>query len=90
MSGIGFFIVSDGTATVSAGGKDVATLGPGDHFGELAMITESERTATVTAKSQLRCLEIQFWDFREFARENPDVTWKLLQHVVGVLSSRPS
>lgn len=85
MSGIGFFIVSEGAATVTVGGKEVATLGPGDHFGELAMITEKERTATVTATTRLRCLEIQFWDFRDFARENPDVTWKLLQHVVGVL-----
>ena len=85
MSGIGFFIVSEGAATVTVGGKQVATLGPGDHFGELAMITEKERTATVTATTRLRCLEIQFWDFRDFARENPDVTWKLLQHVVGVL-----
>jgi CRP-like cAMP-binding protein len=85
MSGIGFFIVSEGAATVTIGGKQVATLGPGDHFGELAMITEKERTATVTATTRLRCLEIQFWDFRDFARENPDVTWKLLQHVVGVL-----
>ena len=85
MSGIGFFIVSEGAATVTVGGQQVATLGPGDHFGELAMITEKERTATVTATTRLRCLEIQFWDFRDFARENPDVTWKLLQHVVGVL-----
>ena len=86
MSGIGFFIISEGEATVSAGGKQVATLGPGDHFGELAMINESERTATVIAKTRLRCLEIPFWDFRDFARENPDVTWKLLQHVVSVLA----
>ncbi len=88
MSGIGFFIVSEGTAVVSVGGKQVSTLGPGDHFGELAMISESERTATVTAQTRLCCLEIQFWDFRDFARENPDVTWKLLQHVVRLLSTR--
>ncbi len=87
MSGIGFFIISEGEATVSVGGKSVATIGPGGHFGELAMITESERTATVTAKTRLRCMEIPFWEFRDFARENPDVTWKLLQHVVAVLSS---
>ncbi len=86
MSGIGFFIISEGEATVSVGGRQVATLGAGDHFGELAMISESERSATVTAKTRLRCLEIPFWEFRDFARENPDVTWKLLQHVVRVLS----
>ena len=84
MSGVGFFIISEGTATVAVGGKQVARLGPGDHFGELAMISEGERTATVTAETSLRCLEIPFWDFRDFALENPDVTWKLLQHVVGL------
>lgn len=87
MSGIGFFIISEGEATVTVGGKQVGKLGPGDHFGELAMISESERTATVTAKTRLRCLEIPFWEFRDFAGANPDVTWKLLQHVVRVLSA---
>jgi CRP-like cAMP-binding protein len=87
MSGVGFFVVADGEATVTVGGKEVATLGPGDHFGELALISEKERTATVTATTQVRCLEIPFWDFRDFAHANPDVTWKLLQHVVEMLGS---
>ena len=87
MSGIGFFIVTEGTAIVTVGGEQVATLGPGDHFGEIAMINERERTATVTAETQVVCLEIPFWDFKEFALKNPDVTWKLLQHVVNVLSA---
>jgi len=85
MSGVGFFVVADGTAEVTVDGKQVATLGPGDHFGELAMIAGNERSATVTATSELSCLEIPFWDFREFAHDNPDVTWKLLEHVVHVL-----
>ena len=88
MSGVGFFVVTQGEAVVSVGGRAVATLGPGDHFGELALISEGERTATVTAQGQVRCLEIPFWDFRGFALENPDVTWKLLQHVVGLLAAK--
>jgi CRP/FNR family cyclic AMP-dependent transcriptional regulator len=87
MSGVGFFVVADGEATVTVGGNEVATLGPGDHFGELALISQKERTATVTAKTEVRCLEIPLWDFREFAHANPDVTWKLLQHVVDLLGS---
>lgn len=59
-------------------------------LGELALITESERTATVTAETALRCLEIPFWDFRSFAHDNPDVMWKLLQHVVEMLSAPSS
>ena len=85
MSGVGFFVVGSGEASVNAGGKDVATLGPGDHFGEIALVSEAARTATVTATTELRLLEIPFWDFRDFAHANPDVTWKLLQHVVALM-----
>ena len=60
-------------------------IGPGDHFGELAMITREPRTATITAETPLRCLTIRFWDFREFAKANPDVSWNLLQHLAGML-----
>ena len=90
MSGIGFFIVTDGLASVVVGGNEVATIGPGDHFGELALIAERERTATVTAQTELECLELTSWDFREFVQSDPDVSWKLLQHVVKVLLDRPS
>ena len=86
MSGVGFFVIAEGEATVSRDGTELTTLGPGDYFGELALISERERSATVTAKTQVRALEIPFWDFREFAHGNPDVTWKLLQHVVEMLS----
>ena len=89
MSGVGFFVITEGQAAVSVGGKEVAKIGPGDHFGELALISERERTATVTAETRLQCLEIPFWDFREFAMANPDVTWKLLQHVVELLTEEP-
>ena len=83
MSGIGFFVVVDGEADVTVGGTSVGTLRPGDHFGEIALISEGTRTATVTATTPLRVLEIPFYDFREFAFENPDVMWKLLQSVVA-------
>jgi CRP-like cAMP-binding protein len=85
MSGVGFFVVVDGDAVVSIGGTEVKRLGRGDHFGELALVSEGERTATVTATTELRLLEIPFWAFRDFAHANPDVTWKLLQHVVALV-----
>ncbi len=90
MSGMGFFVVAAGEATVSVGGVEVAQLWAGDYFGELALVSKGERTATVTARTELRCLEIAFSDFREFAHANPDVTWKLLQHVVSMLRPEPS
>ena len=86
MSGVGFFIVAEGAASISVDGTEVATIGPGDHFGELALISEGERTATVTATTRLRCLVIAFWDFRRFAKENPDVSWALLQRLAGLLT----
>lgn len=85
MSGIGFFVVAEGEAAVSVRGDVVATLKPGSHFGEIALISEAERTATVTATTDLRLLEIPFYEFRDFAHDNPDVMWKLLQDVVEML-----
>jgi len=85
MSGVGFFIVAEGETSVSVEGVEVTRLGPGDYFGELALISEDARTATVTAVTRVRCLVIAFWDFRRFAKENPDVTWMLLQHLARLL-----
>ena len=87
-SGNSFFVIVDGAATASVGGNEVRKLGPGDHFGELALISERVRGATVTADEPMRCLVMGFWDFRRFAKQNPDVTWKLLQHVVELLAER--
>ena len=85
-SGVSFFVIVDGTATVSMDGNEVTHLGPGDHFGELSLISERVRSATVSADGPMRCLVLGFWDFRRFAKENPDVSWKLLEHVVELLS----
>ena len=85
MSGVGFFIITEGEASVIVDGREVARLGAGEHFGELALISEGVRTATVTALTPLQCLEITFWDFRRIAKDNPDIAWKLLQYVVGLL-----
>lgn len=87
MSGVGFFIVAEGEAVVTVDGKDVARLGAGDYFGELALVTEAARMATVTAVTRLTCHVIALWDFRKFAKENPDVCWALLEHVAGLLAA---
>jgi CRP-like cAMP-binding protein len=84
-SAIGFFIIVEGEAAVEVDGVEVTRLGPGDHFGELALITERVRTATVKALGEVRCLVLAFWDFRSFVKGNPDVAWKLLEHVVRLL-----
>ena len=89
-SGISFFVIVEGTATVSVDGAQVRQLGPGDHFGELALISKRVRSATVTADGPMRCLGMRFWDFRKFAKDNPDVSWKLLEHVVELLEDERS
>lgn len=87
MDGIGIFIVAEGTAAVHVDGKQVGVLGPGDHFGELAVINRAERSATVVAETPLRCLMIAFWDFRKLATAHPDVLWKLLEQLADVLAA---
>ena len=86
--GIGFFVVVDGQGTVTVGDKQVATVGPGDYFGEVALISDRVRTATVTATTDLRCLVMTMWDFRAFVQGDAEVAWKLLEHVGGMLHNR--
>lgn len=86
MSGVDFFVIAEGVASVSVDGKTVDRLGAGDYFGELALIGERTRAATVTAETPLRCLTMRSWDFRRFVTDNPGVSWKLLQHLVELLS----
>ncbi|MGZ4396890.1 MAG: Crp/Fnr family transcriptional regulator [Gaiellaceae bacterium] len=77
--GAGFFLIEDGRARVTIRGRDVQLLGPGDCFGEIALITKANRTATVTAEGDLRCYGMTHWDFRALVKENPSVAWKLLE-----------
>ena len=81
-SGVGFFVIQDGAATVTVHGDEVRRLGPGDYFGEIALIAQSARTATVTADSELRTYAMTFWDFRPLVEDTPGIAWKLLQGAV--------
>jgi CRP/FNR family transcriptional regulator, cyclic AMP receptor protein len=81
-SGVGFFVIEDGRATVSVGGDEVRTLGPGDYFGEVALITQGARTATVTAETDLKTYGMTFWEFRPLVEDTPSISWKLLQSAV--------
>jgi CRP-like cAMP-binding protein len=77
--GAGFFIIADGDATVSIGGEERATLGPGDFFGEIALVDEGTRSATIVAATDLRCYGLTAWEFRPFVEEHPQVAWPLLK-----------
>ena len=71
-TGIGFFIIDEGEATVSVHGEDVNTLAHGDHFGEVALIDDGARTATITAKTPLKCYGITSWEFRPLVESNAE------------------
>ena len=77
--GAAFFVITEGHATVFVGGEERARLGAGDHFGEIALLDEGPRSATVVAETDLRCYGLTPWEFRPFVVEHPEVAWKLLQ-----------
>jgi pyruvate,water dikinase len=77
--GAAFFIIHSGEATVSVQGQPRPPLGPGDYFGEIALIDGGERSATVTASTDLVCLGLTYWDFRPFVESKPSIAWGLMQ-----------
>ncbi len=85
--GVGFFVVVEGSASVSIGGEPRATIGPGDSFGEMALLDEGPRSATIVAATDLRCLALSGWEFKPFVEENPSVAWAMLQTLAGRLRS---
>jgi CRP/FNR family cyclic AMP-dependent transcriptional regulator len=78
-TGVGFFVIESGEATVTVGGDERRKLGPGDYFGEVALLNESARTATITANSDLRCYGLTSWEFRPLVETHGSIAWKLLQ-----------
>lgn len=80
--GTAFTVIAEGTAEVVVQGQPVATLGPGDWFGEMALIDGQLRSATVTATTDLRCLLLTHWVFKPFAMDHPEVAWALLEVMV--------
>ena len=84
-SGIGFFIIDEGEAAVSVGGEERATLGHGDYFGEIALIDDGARTATITAKTPLKCYGITSWEFRPLVEQNAGLAWKMMQTLAARL-----
>ena len=77
--GAGFFVIESGEAAVAVGGEERGRLGPGDYFGDIALIDMGSRTATVTAQSDLHCYGLTFWDFRPLVESDARIAWPLLQ-----------
>ena len=84
-SGVGFFVIEEGTATVSINGEIVRTLGPGEWFGEISLIDDGPRSATIVAATDLRCHGMTAWEFKPFVQGHPEVAWPLLETLAARL-----
>jgi CRP/FNR family transcriptional regulator, cyclic AMP receptor protein len=83
--GVGFHLIVDGTARVTSGGRKLRTLGPGDSFGDIALIDGGPRSATVAADTHLRTLSLSPWEFRPLVMEHPQLAYKLLLKLSALL-----
>lgn len=84
--GDGFFMIDSGEAEVTVDGRPRTTLAAGDYFGEIALLMGSDRTATVTATTDLHCYALTPWDFRTLVEGNPSIAWKVLQSMAARLA----
>jgi CRP-like cAMP-binding protein len=74
-----FFVIATGEAVVKVHGDERGRLGPGDYFGDIAMIDQGDRTASIEAESELTCYSLTFWDFRPLVESDARIAWPLLQ-----------
>jgi len=83
------YMIVSGTARVEIGQQGaVGRLGPGEFFGELALIEEHGRTATVIADTELTTLLISAWEFRASLEEHPEMAVPMLHAIIGRLHRR--
>ena len=74
-----FIVIERGEVTVTVHGEAVARLGPGDSFGEMALIDKSARSATVKADTEVRGYQLPVWSFRPLVESHPEMAWALLE-----------
>jgi CRP-like cAMP-binding protein len=78
-SGADFFILLSGSADVTRNGKKIATMSPGDFFGEIALVDGGKRTATVTAASPSRCLVLGPRQFQNVIHQDTDIAHSVMK-----------
>ena len=83
--GAAFFLIESGEADVMVRGRSRPPLTAGAHFGEVALIDGKERSATITATSELVCYGLTYWDFQPLVQENAAIGWGLLQALAKML-----
>jgi CRP/FNR family cyclic AMP-dependent transcriptional regulator len=85
--GTGFFIVAHGRVRVVRDGQTIATLGPGEFFGELSVLDGQPRVAQVVTEAPTRCLALASWDFERVLLEHPALMLGILRGIAGRLRS---
>jgi CRP/FNR family transcriptional regulator, cyclic AMP receptor protein len=85
-----FFFIVDGRASVRRGGRKVAALGPGDYFGELALLDRQPRSATVVADTDMVLLNMSQREFTGLLEEVPALCRKMLAAMAGRLREADS
>ncbi len=86
----GFFVIESGEAVVTVHGDERGRLGPGDYFGDIALIDQGSRSATIKAESDLHCYGLTFWDFRPLVESDARIAWPLLQAMAKRLRAAES
>lgn len=81
-----FFIVLDGSVDVHRDFQRVATLGPGEFFGEMGVATDDERNAHVTTRSRTDLAKLMAWDYKEMIRKYPVIG----ERIDAVIAARSS
>jgi len=80
-TGVGFYLIVEGSAEVCHGGEKLATLKAGDFFGEMALLDEAPRSADVVASEDTTCIALRKWDLRGIISRDPEVALGMLEEL---------
>ena len=86
-TGVGLYVVLEGTTKVQVNGRTRRRLGPGAVLGEITVLDQGLRPATVVAETRVRALSIPAWDFRDLLKQEPDLAMRIVEEVCRRLRS---
>jgi CRP-like cAMP-binding protein len=84
--GRGMWIILDGEVEVSSGGARLATFGPGEHIGEMALMSDEPRSADVTATTDTRALQLTRWDLKSLIAGHPEIAMAIMDAMAARLA----
>jgi len=87
-SGIGFMVLLEGEVELTTPEGKVSTMGPGDHFGEMALLDHMGRSADITTKTDVTLAALPEWGFKSFLISHPEVCYRLLESMSRRMRTR--